>query len=127
MQKSASAIKKRKFPNDKFYTPTELAKLMIDISDLNNNDLVLEPCRGDGAIINQFPPSVRAEWCEIDQGKDFFDYHKKVDCIISNPPFSLWSQWLDHTMKITDKFCYLMINKVFVFKILIIVYLLIYN
>jgi hypothetical protein len=67
----------------------------------------LDPCRGEGAFFDLFPPFVKREWCEVTENKDFFDYIKHVDCIVGNPPFSIWNKWLKHTMTLTDKFCYL--------------------
>ena len=41
------------------------------------------------------------------KGKNFFEYDKCVDCIIGNPPYSLWDKWLEKTMSLTNKFCYI--------------------
>ena len=67
---------------------------------------VLDPCRGAGVFYNNLP-KCKKDWCEITEGRDFFEYKEKVDLVISNPPFSMWNKWLDHTCEITDRFCYL--------------------
>ena len=45
--------------------------------------------------------------CEISEGKDFFDYNKKVDWIITNPPWSKIKEFLKHSVKISDDIVYL--------------------
>lgn len=108
--KIGNGIQQRKTANDKIYTPKPVALKMIDMCDLKEGDTVLDPSYGGGVFYDNLPEYVNKEWCEIDKGKDFFEYNKKVDCIIGNPPYSLWNKWLDHTMKLTDKFCYIFGN-----------------
>jgi hypothetical protein len=54
------------------------------------------------------------DWCELTDGKDFYEYDKHVDWIISNPPFTKFSGWLKHSIKIADNIVYLIpMQKVF--------------
>ena len=99
-------IKKRETPNDVVYTPKKLAELMISFCDIKENDLVLDCCKGAGVFYNNYPKNCLKEWCEITEDRDFFKYNKKVAWICSNPPYSLWTSWLKHTMEICDNFCY---------------------
>lgn len=101
------AIKQRQKANDVIYTPKPVAIKMIEMCDLKEGDSVLDPSYGGGVFYDNLPEYVNKDWCEIEKGKDFFEYDKKVDCIIGNPPYSLWNKWLEHTMKLTDKFCYI--------------------
>jgi hypothetical protein len=101
----AAAIKFRKTPNDVFLTPVPVVKIMIDMCDITPGMKVLDPCKATGNFYNNLP-DCNKDWCEITEGKDYFDYNEKVDLVIGNPPYSIWSKWLDHTAKITDKFCY---------------------
>ena len=49
----------------------------------------LEPFRGSGNFYTAMKKySDNVDWCEIMEGKDFLQYDKKVDWIISNPPWS---------------------------------------
>ena len=108
VSKLVSKIQNREKPNDVVHTPLSIVKVMIDLCDLKDGDTVLDPSAGHNKIFyNNFPDFVKKDYCEITEGKDFFEYNEKVDCIIGNPPYSLWSKWLVHTMKITDKFCYI--------------------
>ena len=92
--------------NDTVYTPPEVAKSIIDMCDILPHHTVLDPCLGGGVFYNQLP-ECQKEYCEIDQGLDFFKCEKRFDLIVGNPPYSLWNEWIEHTMKLTDKFCYI--------------------
>ena len=107
-QKVTISIKNRKEANDRIYTPKPVALKMIEMCNLKEGDTILDPSLGGGIFYDNLPEYVNKDWCEIDKGKDFFEYDKKVDCIIGNPPYSLLNKWLDHTMELTDKFCYIL-------------------
>lgn len=100
--------KLKKTSNDIIYTPDPLAKKMIEMCNIKDGDRVLDPCYGGGVFYDNLPANCIKFFCEIEQQKDFFDFHERVDLVIGNPPYSLWTKWIDHTMKITDRFCYLM-------------------
>jgi hypothetical protein len=95
--------KVKKTPNDIIYTPLDLAKEIIDLCDLKEGDTVLDPFRGKNAFYDQYPDFVTKDWCEIEDGRDFFDYDEKVDWIISNPPFSKMTPIIEHACKIANK------------------------
>lgn len=84
--------------SDDVQTNTDVAKKIID--HYNPNGIILEPCKGDGNIYNLLPGN--KEWCEIKDGKDFFDYDKKVDWIITNPPYSIYDKFLEHCFELSD-------------------------
>ena len=110
---SNSKLHRKKFkeyklnPSDVFHTHPKVAKIMIEMCDIKPTDTVLDPCRGDNKVFYNNFPECKKEYCEITENKDFFEYNKKVDWIIGNPPYSLWNKWLNHTMELTDKFCYI--------------------
>ena len=87
---------------DVVYTPDYLAKEIVD--HYNPTGKLLEPCKGEGAFL-QFMPG--ADWCEIQEGKDFFDYTDKVDWIVTNPPWSMIRQFLIHSFKVADNIVFL--------------------
>lgn len=73
---------------------------------------ILDPCRGDGAFYRYLPAN--AEWCEIEQGRDFFLWTQPVDWIIGNPPYAVFSDWLRHSFTLACDIVYLIpVNKVF--------------
>lgn len=92
-------------PNDKVYTPEKVAKEMISFYNLSGK--VLDPFRGGGVFYNNFPDNVDSYWCEIDDGVDFFEFEERVDWIISNPPYSIFDEVLEHSFKISENVVYL--------------------
>lgn len=89
---------------DLVMTPEWLAKEIID--HFNPSGVILDPCRGTGAFYDNFPGD-NNEWCELGEGVDFLTYSKKVDWIITNPPWSKMQQFLAHGMKVSDNIVYL--------------------
>ena len=100
--------KLKKNSNDIIYTPRPVALKMIDMCDIKEGSTVLDPSRGGGIFYNNLPSKCVKDYCEITENKDFFEYNKNVDLIIGNPPYLLWDRWIEHTMKITNKFCYIL-------------------
>lgn len=95
--------------SDCVYTPTWAAKDMIEF--FKPTGRILEPCKGSGSIL-QFLPG--ADWCEIVDGKDFFKWNAQVDWIISNPPYSQFNEWLQHSFDICENVVYLIpLQKIF--------------
>jgi len=100
-------IQDRKYANDRIYTPEKVAKMMINMCEIEKDDKVLDPSRGGGVFYNNLP-ECNKDWCEIDEGIDFFDYDKEVDIVLGNPPYSLWSKWLNKTTELNPKkICYI--------------------
>ena len=88
--------------NDEIYTPAWAAADIVN--HYNPTGTILEPCKGSGIFTDIMP---NCDWCEIREGKDFFDYTKKVDWIISNPPYSLIRKFVLHSFEIADNIVYL--------------------
>lgn len=102
--------------NDRVMTPDSLA-LDIVKHFMPFGTKCLEPCKGEGAFIRAFENfGISPEWCEIDQGKDFFEYKEKVDWIITNPPFSILSDFLEHSLKSADNVVFLCLGNALFFK-----------
>ena len=85
-------------PNDVVFTPDWLAKQICEMFPINGD--VLEPCKGEGVFLNYLPPNT--EWCEITEGRNFYDYNKKVDWIVTNPPYSDFNRFLEHSFELAD-------------------------
>jgi len=95
---------------DIVYTPDWLAKKMCSLLDISGD--VLEPCKGQGVFLKYLPKNT--EWCEITEGRDFYDYKKKVDWIVTNPPYSDFNRFLEHAIKLADNIAILIpTSKVF--------------
>tara|TARA_R110000764_G_scaffold82616_1_gene163022 strand:- start:52 stop:645 length:594 start_codon:yes stop_codon:yes gene_type:complete len=103
--KVMNSIQSRENPNDKIYTPPKVVDIMLKFCGYEEGELVLEPARGLGAIFDKLKEP--KDYCEIDQDKDFFDYNKKTEWIITNPPYSLIDKFLKHTYTLCEKFCFI--------------------
>jgi hypothetical protein len=97
----------KKGANDIIYTPKPVALKMIEMCDIKENETVLDPSKGGGIFYNNLPNNCIKSYCEIAENIDFFNNNNRYDLIIGNPPYSLWNKWIEHTMKLTDKFCYI--------------------
>lgn len=94
---------------DDVYTPESIAKRIID--RYLPKGKILEPCRGKKAFFKYLN---NADWCEIDEGRNFFDYNNRVDWIITNPPYSCYDKFLEHSFEIADNIVFLVpLGKVF--------------
>ena len=84
--------------NDVVYTNSATAKIIVDY--FNPQGSILEPCRGGGAFYDLF--SEPKFWCEITDGRDFFDFEGHTDWIITNPPFSIFDLFLEKCFDVAD-------------------------
>ena len=94
-------------------TKATMAKDLIKRVPFADGDIVLEPCKGDGAFFDNFPDNVEKKWCEINEGRDFFEFEGEVDWVLSNPPFvprKLFWDFMEKSMDITRKGIYWLIN-----------------
>ena len=97
-------------PGDVVYTPSAIALDMVEYFEPKGS--ILEPSAGDGIFLRYLPPET--EWCEIEKGRDFFTYQKRVDWIIGNPPYSIFSEFLAHSFRLAENVVYILpTNKIF--------------
>lgn len=95
-------------PADVVYTPPIWAADIINF--FKPSGTCLDPCRGGGAFYDLLPEP--KEWCEISEGVCFFQRTEKADWIVSNPPYSIFDKWLDHSLTVADNIVYLIpVNK----------------
>lgn len=88
---------------DKVQTPSGLARRIIN--HYKPQGLCLEPCKGKGSFYEMLPEP--KDWCEISLGRDFFDYNKKVNWIITNPPYSIYNKFLEHCFEVANNVVFL--------------------
>jgi hypothetical protein len=88
---------------DVVYTPDDVARDVVGF--FQPTGLCLDPCKGDGAFLRHLPQG--SEWCEIEQGRDFFGWSKPVAWIVGNPPYSTFYEWLSHAMGLSDNIGFL--------------------
>lgn len=95
--------------DDIILTPRAIAREVVN--RFKPSGRVLDPCKGNGAFADEMPG---CEWCEIREGRDFYDWKEPVDWIVSNPPYSIFSPFLRHSMTVAENIVYLVpVNKCF--------------
>lgn len=72
--------------------------------------LILEPCAGAGAFVRAIPG---CDWCEIDEGRDFLTTRGHWDWIVTNPPWSKFRPFLQHSMRVADNVVFLSLVNAF--------------
>jgi type I restriction-modification system DNA methylase subunit len=102
---TSDKIKKRTNANDKFYTPVELVKVHLEyVKDyVEEDDIILDPFFGTGNYFNSFKSVFEKntwDYTEIDLGLDFFKYDKKINVIVSNPPYSMIDKVLEKSVEL---------------------------
>jgi len=90
--------------SDVVYTPPDLARDIVEFFKPTGS--CLDPCCGGGVFLDLLPAG--SEWCEITQGRDFYTWGTQMDWIVSNPPYSHYSAWMRHSMKVARDIVYLM-------------------
>ncbi|KKM03281.1 hypothetical protein LCGC14_1775940 [marine sediment metagenome] len=96
--------------NDIVFTPKIVAEFIIELYKPEGK--CLDPCMGEGGFFNLLP--IGSDWCEITKGRDFFDYQEKVDWIFTNPPYSNFNMFMEHSFELAENVMFLVpIAKVF--------------
>jgi hypothetical protein len=90
--------------NDDIQTPAALAAALV--KEISPSGAILEPCAGEGAFLQALPAGTL--WCEIKKGRDFFDWSRRVDWVITNPPWSKIRGFLRKSFEVSDNVAFLM-------------------
>lgn len=93
---------------DRVWTPDSLAASIVNHFPISG--LVLEPCKGGGSFIRALEKSETPfviDWCEISEGKDFFEHRFRADWIVTNPPWSLFAEFLGKALEVANEIVFL--------------------
>ena len=101
--KQSLKIKYNTNRRDCVYTPEDLAVKSIKKINIVKKDTILDPASGQGVFYRNFPAGNKKHKCEIEKGTNFFEFNKKVDWIITNPPYSILNKYLEHSLKLSMK------------------------
>ena len=114
MEKIGKLIQKRDNPNDVFITPDTLVEEHYRLIKpyLQSNDLILDPCSHTTMkYYNKFKENnYTVDWCEITEGRDFFEYQQNTDCICGNPPYSLIDNFIEKIIDLNPRVVSLLIG-----------------
>lgn len=89
--------------SDVHFTNDELARRIVE--HFAPQGRCLEPFKGDGAFLTHLPAG--SNWCEITEGRDFFQHTGQADWIITNPPFSNLTQVFAHAFALSENCVFL--------------------
>lgn len=84
---------------DTVYTKESTAKWIVDY--FNPCGSILEPAAGKDVFYNLFKTDEKYR-CEISDGVDFLTFDKKVDWIITNPPYSIYDIFLEKSFELAN-------------------------
>jgi len=89
------------------FTPETAVIDLLKLIPFESSDVALDPSAGVNKVwFNNFP--CQKEYCEIEEGTNFFEYAGKCDWIVGNPPFTDFVKYLMHSPSIANKgFAYL--------------------
>jgi hypothetical protein len=79
---------------------------MALVAILSPTGVVLEPCAGGGAFLDALPCGTL--WCEIQKERDFLLWSRKVDWIVTNPPWRQIRSFLRKAFEVADNVAFLM-------------------
>lgn len=96
--------------NDKVMTPVYVAEKIV--AHFQPEGKILEPCAGTG----NFLKVMKADYFEIDKGKDFMEAKGYWDWIITNPPYSKYRDFLNKSMEVADNIVFLQLINATFFK-----------
>ena len=87
---------------DFYPTPQSIIDVLLFHVKLRQDAKVWEPCAGDGRFVTALEQSGYTVIShDIDDGHDFFDWHKaQAPIIVTNPPFKHIRRFIDHSFKI---------------------------
>jgi hypothetical protein len=88
--------------NDRMYTLDLLARDIVN--HFRPTGKILEPAAGGGAFLRALRG---CDWCEIDKRVNFFKCQRHYDWIITNPPYSLSTEFLRESLELADNIVFL--------------------
>jgi hypothetical protein len=98
------------------YTPIETVQELLQDIQFVSDDLTLEPCKGRENRFYDLIPNNK-DWCEIEEGRDFFLYTGSPTKIITNPPYksndikeNISVKIIEHSLKVCTGECWFLLN-----------------
>ncbi|MBS3974739.1 MAG: hypothetical protein KGZ89_07740 [Actinobacteria bacterium] len=95
-------------PSNEYYPTPEYTVLdLFEVIPMRRDWTYLEPCRGEAKSFYKYMPE-GSQWAELSEGVDYLTTKfEHVDCIITNPPFSLSVPFLEKSFTEADVIIYL--------------------
>ncbi len=99
---------------DFYQTPRWATEELLKIIEIDGT--TLEPCSGNGAIAKLIPNCIASDIREDDgvygeKGKNIFSYEENsFDNIITNPPFAIAQEVIEHSLKVSRKKVFMLLK-----------------
>lgn len=101
--------------SDVHFTDSRVASAIVN--HFKPSGKILEPFKGEGAFLEPLlalSDNNHVDWCEISLGRDFLLYEKKVDWIVTNPPFEALTRMMEKAFSLSNHTVFLIpISKYF--------------
>lgn len=101
---SCNNVAGKRKKSDFYETPYSITKQLLEKIRLYGK--VLEPACGNGAIVKELKEykrdKIKVTSYDINTGKDFLKETNKYDFIVTNPPFSIAEQFIEHALEIAS-------------------------
>lgn len=93
------------------YTNEQMVKDLISITPFSIKDTILDAGSGDKVWFNNLNLICKERFeCELDRGCDFYEWDKKIDWVIGNPPFHESWKFFEKSVDIVNKGIAFLIN-----------------
>ena len=86
-----------------YYTNEQMVKDLIALLPITKKDSVLDAGSGKNKVWFKNVNCGKKYECEIEDGSDFYEWAKRVDWVIGNPPFHEGWKFLDKASRVADK------------------------
>ena len=92
------------------YTKEEMVKDLLKLIKFNEDDVVLDAGSGLNKVWYKNINVKNKYECELEDGNDFYDWYKKVDWVVGNPPYSHAKDFLLKASEISNKGIAFLVN-----------------
>ena len=92
------------------YTKEEMVKDLLKLIKFNEDDIVLDAGSGLNKVWYKNINVENKYECELEEGNDFYDWYKKVDWVVGNPPYSHAKDFLLKASEISNKGIAFLVN-----------------
>lgn len=108
MVSSTKRNSEMRLPLDQYYTPATSVNSLLSVLSIPADTTFLEPCRGAGAIYDAVPARFK-HWAELAENVDYLTTSfRRMNLIITNPPFSLAVEFLQKSLAEAGSVFYLL-------------------
>ena len=100
-------MSKKNNPGDNLYTPDYATEMIHQFTP--EEWKIWEPACGTGNIVKYYQKqNYNIIGTDKETGQDFFKHTESCDCIITNPPYSIKTEWIERCLQLNKPFALLL-------------------